>query len=622
MDSAGSTIGRGSPPPNIRVFFLIKKLVSHEFERIFELPTPTHIRSFWLARDGRKLEKMMNRAFFYGCLSFVCVLVLSYASCGPDVNTTEKGQETVIQDQGDASNNTEVQQELTRDAPVGQDKKLEPSNPPDTSEPTEQKRENTVIEDPPRDTPASSLTVEKICQKLATARCQPLFKCCQGVTLPFADLADCKSKLIPQCIAGASKEKLALAAGHVVVSENHMNACLAAFNKAGQQCKNENAEALQQTCVSTYQDKAGLGQNCASKISNIVCADGKGSCRFFAGSKKCLAWAKEGEECTVSVCQTGLKCMIDAPKGETKPSCRKPGEKDAYCNKDSHCQPALRCSNKQKCETALVEGDRCQRAGQCATAFACDLDKQKCVKRVAQGQPCMAHPQCQQGLRCLGLALKGSCQKRGQVGDACESTPQCAEGNTCDRTTKKCKKLAKQGETCRSGSDCGAGLGCDTKTSQCVTLPTEGKACLFGVKECAAGLSCYTQKKGQGVCQRPTQEGTPCTKDTNCETGLGCSSDRCTKLPTVGQKCLNGRLCLNSYCDSTITCKNYVPSGGSCRVGNECGPQGACIQKGPKTLVCAPIPKAGESCLTTCASGLFCKRTLQPGTCRSEICSL
>ncbi len=556
-------------------------------------------------------------------LSFllVSVVFLFNHSCGSQ-RGEEPNQESVAS--LDASAKEETSQELVTETPSPTETMQEKTTSEPIVQPDVSTNDRVVAEEAPSDTPTSKLTVEEVCSQVATARCKPFFGCCQGVTLPFSDLADCVGKLKPSCISSAAKEIQALATGHAFISEKHLQDCLAAFANGEKQCRNAAPETLKVSCALTYQDKAAVGEECLAKQARLACANGVGLCVQDGGSSiTCKALAKEGEECSITPCVSGLLCMQSSGGAST---CRIPGGEGTACNGDSFCQPQLRCSEQQKCVAPLKEGDSCQRAGQCDDAFACNLDEKKCVKRVAQDQPCIAHPQCQKGLRCLGLALKGSCVPKGKAGDKCENAQQCAEGLTCDTKSTTCKELAKKDESCLSGNDCDKGLGCDGQNQVCVELPAEGKTCLVGVKECAEGLSCYSTQKGQGVCQKPTTEGTNCTKDTNCQSGLGCAAGKCTKLPTAGQKCLDGRLCQGSYCDfKTGLCNSYLASGSPCQSTESCGPNQSCgpnNPQDPKSLACMPVPKAGETCLVTCTDGLFCKRALQPGTCKPEVCSL
>jgi|GEM_PF-2039804 len=462
--------------------------------------------------------------------------------------------------------------------------------------------------------------LDDFCKAFAKARCASAYACCQKVKRPYPDEATCVQKQTSSCVQRLFAEKQALEKGLLVLDAKNVEACLKGVRDSKTTCSAPPISSEHQ-CAGIVLDKASLGDGCKANVVDVHCAGGAGQCRAN-GPKgiQCLAWKKIGEDCSESACQFGLLCLLDPTKSESKRHCRAIRKKGEYCQKRTDCTKGLSCSTSSKCEPNLALGATCQRAGTCEDTLACHIGMKKCVKRVPRDALCTAHAECIEGTRCFGLRLVGVCQKPGANGAACENHKQCADGLGCKIPENRCRPLAKKGDACRSANDCLKDLGCSG--GSCEPLPGEGKACLFGVRQCAAGLTCYSPKKGQGICQKPAKLGKPCSSDANCDTGLGCAADKCVKLPTAGGKCHSNYLCFQSYCDFTSrTCKGFHKVGDACKGGHECGPQGACIQKKDGSLVCVKTPKEGEACLLNCVSGLFCKQSLAKGNCYPDICA-
>jgi hypothetical protein len=118
----------------------------------------------------------------------------------------------------------------------------------------------------------------------------------------------------------------------------------------------------------------------------------------------------------------------------------------------------------------------------------------------------------------------GSCGEGGGQGPAgagapCTSGPECLSG-IC--STGVCQPGGPD-TPCHTGADCTSG--------QCGSGGTcaSGNAAPAGTP-CAAGPQCLSNSCIEGTCA-PGMQGTPCTANTDCQTGLTCQQGFCAEAP-------------------------------------------------------------------------------------------
>lgn len=192
------------------------------------------------------------------------------------------------------------------------------------------------------------------------------------------------------------------------------------------------------------------------------------------------------------------------------------------------------------------------------------------------------------------------------------------------------------GGPCSVGAECAGDAYCDHGAAACpgacAVRRDSGQDCAAD-EECVSGLTCQTL-----TCRAPAAAGHACGGDSEpeCRTGLVClgasetSSGVCADTAIVtsvklGQSCdvAQQRLCepnlscrLVSSAPAAFTCQAKSASGQACSLGlPEPCPRGEyCKTEAAKPLegLCAPLPGAGEPCVTggihllTCDIGLVC----------------
>jgi hypothetical protein len=140
----------------------------------------------------------------------------------------------------------------------------------------------------------------------------------------------------------------------------------------------------------------------------------------------CLAYAKEGEDCT------------EAP-----------------------CDPVLLCdSETTTCKPLPAKGDPC--TFNCKQPFVCASGT--CADPAKEGEPCPSGGECAVGLICNAAQICAQ-PKRVGVGEACGFVEQefvdCNEGLECGFTSQKCEEPKVKGSPCTPGMfECGELLAC------------------------------------------------------------------------------------------------------------------------------------------------------------------
>ena len=269
----------------------------------------------------------------------------------------------------------------------------------------------------------------------------------------------------------------------------------------------------------------------------------------------------------------------------------------------------------------------------CASVLACgpglDCAGGVCTAPTA----CTPGKNCGNSGECLG-EVHNSCTDKKAIGDGCKSDGECVDTALCETAGKKCAARPVLGASCGNGTVCATGLGCETGKTTCQTLPKAGQKCLLGAVGptlCAPGFAC---KADSFTCDAPPVLGQPCAADNTCSDadidGDGKKGDLACNLAkgsTCAAKLANGVPCQNEACQDGLFCdassgkcaKTYS-AGASCKSDNECGAGNSCIPNASGKLSCGPLPKVAESCLTDCASGLFCAIGTQNTSCQPPIC--
>jgi hypothetical protein len=449
---------------------------------------------------------------------------------------------------------------------------------------------------------------EAFCRPMAEEACDAALTCgCPDVLAGFPDRPACVTAWRDRCVGRLAEWREDLASGAVRTCPQAAARCVEAYRPLLRGCLREMpAETLPAGCVQLFSVDTRPGQVCP--LPGIGCDGGRGICSPFDG--KCTAGVPGADEPCEGVCEDGLVCgnggrCVPGATGDACDdrrdcrtslacvggTCLEPLPVDGACGEDTECLPGLRCAD----ETCAAPPAACDGPAACGQNAACLASSARlCVLRTGLGEPC--------------------------DGD------DCATGAWCDGGT--CAALPGDPEPCADGVRCAPGLACGTISGLCAPLPGDGEPCAMneqGPFVCADGLACLGD-----LCGSLPGQGEPCgSGDHSCAEGLGCAfntdgTSTCEPQVGPGEPCSNDRQCLaGTYCEYALNlCATYVPAGAPCDDGNECGPDGSCVDAGAGgAFVCVPMPGLGEPCALECVAEAVCRFTTDFGACVPPVCA-
>lgn len=179
---------------------------------------------------------------------------------------------------------------------------------------------------------------------------------------------------------------------------------------------------------------------CTEEVVSVCQAPSAGDCRF-SQRQQCIADLPNTiinrgvDECIGAVRDAYLDADLTAKELGVvlryAPPCNEiflAGEAGESCQKDSHCEPALRCVFKDEAEGVcqapvnVQPGLRCDEPEErCTEGFFCD--GRNCIAVLDEDAECQNDAQCDDGLYC-----DETCIEQLAVGDDCTSDAQCATG--------------------------------------------------------------------------------------------------------------------------------------------------------------------------------------------------
>ena len=450
---------------------------------------------------------------------------------------------------------------------------------------------------------------DTICTAQAEWLCRAQSLCsCPGEP----DELNCRSTQFSRCaerlVMFASASEVPLR-----VQPNAVEACAAAWDLDAVDCGPLAGRRFDSACGVVLVADVRLNAPCAQ--DGLPCANGDGIC----ADGECKPLPVSGEPCdstTALPCSAGGLCVagrcVDAPLAA-----------GSGCESNDQCPSGHRCVDSvctlgagagETCDT----GTRCTGALQCVDGLCIAPDASACT---APG-PSLACGE--EGL--CGAASSSRCVAPGGPGSACTSSEQCEAGTWCNGASGLCEEAAASGEPCSDAFYCAAGLACDARSTVCGPLPVLGQPCALGPLgpfTCAEGLACVDR-----LCAPIPVEGERCAGGLVCVGDLGCAfegdASYCRPRRPAGAPCDNDSICEpGTHCDfGRGQCATDFPDGTPCSLGNECGPDGACLPDASSALSCAPQPREGDACLLSCQSGLICQTTLGAFGCFDGICGV
>ena len=238
-------------------------------------------------------------------------------------------------------------------------------------------------------------------QPLVNAFCTAAKNCCGRESYPAADLADCESKFLSQLPNFPLVDK-----GTVIIDQNALAACVAAYNTAATACT---ITAVNAACKGVFVGTQAEGQPCggASRFGAV-------ECKPVNGSATCYLQHNGSDDTNTGVCTS-------IPRGKTGDAC------------------SMTCLMNETCIVDMMGG---------APPFPVTCFEED-------------------GLYCSVAANPTVCKPILHIGDACTwDTFSCGSGNYCGWTTNACQVAGKTGESCLTGG-CADDLMCGTN-DRCV----------------------------------------------------------------------------------------------------------------------------------------------------------
>jgi len=285
------------------------------------------------------------------------------------------------------------------------------------------------------------------------------------------------------------------------------------------------------------------------KIESAASQSAANQCLRFCGGKAdgCTFIAEGDGDCDRdSDCQPGLRCGTDNCHGNQfataqfdccyrpdKPvvcggqanGCTFIAEGDGDCDRDSDCQPGLKCG-VDNCDVGSVftsSDDCCYKPEQ----KACNGQADGCVS-IAEGDgDCDKDSDCQPGLRCgvdncdVGSVFTSSddcCYKPEEC--PAPSNPCLGGANGCNGQANGCTFIAEGDGDCDRDSDCMPGLVCGTDNCDVGNVFTSSDDCCFKPE----AKACNGQANG---CTLIGEGDGDCDRDSDCMPGLVCGTDNC-----------------------------------------------------------------------------------------------
>lgn len=460
-----------------------------------------------------------------------------------------------------------------------------------------------------------TVAIGQLADAIAQWECLRILGCgCSAPNKTKPELASCVAQLTP----AISKT---WANGGLVARAELIPACLAALEADSAPCTVAKLTSVT-PCLAALRWPGNAGDACGGN-GPFLCADG-GLCEGGKCTGNHLGLIAVGQSCSNPFVCGDAECVKN-PAG--KGTCQVPVAVGQACVNDNDCALPGLCKSGT-CALPGKVGEKCASVVDCGSGLDCVSGS------CAAPTTCSLGSTCGNGGDCLG-EIHNSCLTRKAVGDGCNVDAECVETAYCSTANKQCTDRPGVGKTCGDGVACAAGLGCDTAKMTCQSLPKTGGKCLLGPigpSLCAAGSAC---KPDTFLCADPPLENEACAVDHTCSDldidgdgkkgDLACNITAkgkvCSKKLAVGATCQNEACQDGLFCDtSTGKCTKTYASGSACKAGKECGPGASCVPNSSGKLSCGPMPKATESCLTDCASGLYCDMGTQDAACQPAIC--
>ena len=452
---------------------------------------------------------------------------------------------------------------------------------------------------------AITALIEQFCEATKTALCEELQNCaCLNSLLPDS-FEQCVATGITDCSEDVNALRPSFLNGEAIVHQEHLSRCVDLLLESLHTCNDFSDTVGFAFCRHIVASTVPVGDACSEFFA---CGSGNGVCL----EGQCVALPNENETCS-EICGDDTLCINEI--------CVSWALLDENCGENQPCHPSLHCDqNSETCIMLGNEGDPCVNDSECAAGHGCETGV--CINYT--GTACEDNS-CAGNNQCYGSSER-MCVSHNVVGASCERKDDCAGDLVC--VDLICTQAPALGEPCNDGVYCAEGLACAfdfaSGAEGCALLPELGASCALGVRGpsiCADGLGCV-----ENTCVEMPQLGDPCTVDNRCAEDLGCDFTRdgsfCATRRGSGEHCDSTSVCLDGlFCDfEVLECTPFYELGETCSQGGECGEGRACLPNAIGDYQCTINPEEGDSCVGTCADGLFCEVQSSVSNCAPAIC--
>ena len=153
-----------------------------------------------------------------------------------------------------------------------------------------------------------------------------------------------------------------------------------------------------------------------------------------------------------------------------------------------------------------------------------------------------------------------------EIGGNCELSEECKGSAICESSSGtcpgQCSALLQAGQQCSQDSDCDSGLQCSSTTQLCVTFGAVGAACEYGAPPRGPGLMCL----GKDDTNQTSGVCYNAITALSAEPGAACD-------PNAGTLCKSGLACVADSYDATSAKVVWkCVQGGSYAAGQACKP--------------------------------------------------
>ncbi|MDI1445027.1 hypothetical protein [Polyangium sp. 6x1] len=241
----------------------------------------------------------------------------------------------------------------------------------------------------------TTYTLDKYYAALAEVECMKAFDCCEmtelvdalGFDPPPATVEACTEQLSAYFTAQLDPTKAKVAAGRLIYSPDHAEACV--------------AKAKAASCVDFYVNRTpSKDPDCKGAIDPGVALGGacldQGDCKdegalCFPAALDESPWTcnmarGDGEPCLFNECAQGLYCKFPTNL------CAAPVPTGAACGYPDDCQSGI-CDNLV-CVDPLPIGASCSNGGRCVPEGYCDTTTSMCTAEKPDGAACDSGMEC------------------------------------------------------------------------------------------------------------------------------------------------------------------------------------------------------------------------------------